>query len=89
MKLLKRHYSIVMWDVLTCDFDPRLTGEACLQLALQLTRRGSIVVFHDSLKARVRVLYALPQYLEILSSNGWMFKPLPMQTKQPLQAIQM
>lgn len=88
MKLLKRHYSIVMWDVLTCDFDSRLTGEACLQLALQLTRKGSIVVFHDSLKAKERVLYALPKYLEILSSDGWVFKALPMQTKQPPQAIQ-
>jgi peptidoglycan/xylan/chitin deacetylase (PgdA/CDA1 family) len=77
LRLLQQHYSVVMWDVLTCDFDQRLTGDDCLQLAVQLTRSGSIVVFHDSIKAKERMLYALPNYLETMSENGWTFSALP------------
>ncbi|MCA6362250.1 MAG: polysaccharide deacetylase family protein [Bacteroidetes bacterium] len=70
---IRKHYKVVMWDVLTCDFDTRLGGDACLNLALLYSRPGSIVVFHDSLKAAPRMLYALPRYLETMLGEGWKF----------------
>ena len=63
-----------MWDVLTCDFDVKLDGETCLQLALEHTRSGSIIVFHDSEKAAPRMLYALPRYIEQMLRDGWKFE---------------
>jgi peptidoglycan/xylan/chitin deacetylase (PgdA/CDA1 family) len=51
-KALKDDYRIIMWSLLTRDFDARLTPGQCLRIALRGTKPGSIVVFHDSLKAR-------------------------------------
>lgn len=70
---IRRHYKVVMWDVLTCDFNTKLEGEACLNLALLYSRPGSIVVFHDSLKAAPRMLHALPRYIETMLQEGWKF----------------
>ena len=51
-KAIQRKYKIVLWDVLTYDFDKDWSGEDCLQTALKYSREGSIVVFHDSEKAK-------------------------------------
>ncbi len=59
--VLKRDYRIVMWDVLSGDFDTDLDGEACLRNVLTNVRPGSIVVFHDSLKSERNLRYALPR----------------------------
>lgn len=71
---LKQRYRIVMWDVLSGDYDPNITPEQCLQNVLDNVRPGSIILFHDSLKAEERMRYALPKVLEKLSAEGWRFE---------------
>lgn len=66
----------VMWDVLSGDFDPKLTPEKCYQNVIKNTRNGSIIVFHDSLKAWDRMEYALPKSIEYLLQQGYQFKTL-------------
>lgn len=65
-----------MWDVLSGDFDVNLSPEKCLQNVLKHTQNGSIVVFHDSLKAYERLEYVLPRVMEVWSKEGYEFKPL-------------
>ena len=73
---LQRHYRIIMWDVLSGDFDTSLSPEQCYHNVLENTNKGSIVVFHDSLKAADRMKYALPRVLEHFSALGYSFKGL-------------
>jgi peptidoglycan-N-acetylglucosamine deacetylase len=73
---IRDHYQVVMWEVLTYDFDARLPSETCLAQALRHTRPGSIVVFHDSLKASGHLKYVLPRYLAHLASQGYRFETL-------------
>lgn len=73
---LQRHYTIVMWDVLSGDFDTNITGEQCFQNVLRGTKDGSIIVFHDSIKARPRLEYVLPRVLEHYSKLGYKFETL-------------
>ncbi|MXV17113.1 polysaccharide deacetylase family protein [Hufsiella ginkgonis] len=68
-----RKLEIVMWDVLSGDFDVNLLPSACLQNVLKHTENGSIVVFHDSLKAFDRLEYTLPRALEVWSEKGYTF----------------
>ena len=75
--VLKKH-RIIMWDVLTGDFSAQLTPETCLKKSIQYTRPGSIILFHDSLKASKNMQYALPGFLEHFSRKGFSFEALPM-----------
>ncbi len=75
-KLSKEH-RIVMWDVLSGDFDQRLDGAYCAEQVIRYSVPGSIVLFHDSQKARERVELALPQVLEHFHRKGYSFFPLP------------
>jgi peptidoglycan/xylan/chitin deacetylase (PgdA/CDA1 family) len=74
---LKKQYKIVMWDVLTFDFDLKVSKEHVLGNVLKNATPGSIIVFHDSLKAKEKVLYALPKVLEYYSKLGFTFEALP------------
>ena len=76
-KALKSHYTIVMWDVLSYDFDTTVTREQCLQNVIQHTRNGSIIVFHDSVKAADKMLFVLPQVLKYFSEAGYTFETIP------------
>jgi peptidoglycan/xylan/chitin deacetylase (PgdA/CDA1 family) len=79
IKLLKKHnfnLKIIMWDVLSCDFDTQLSPEKCLQNVLKYTQPGSIIVFHDSLKAFDRLQYVLPKAMEVWSKEGYKFSGL-------------
>jgi len=67
---------IVMWSVLSGDFDITLKPEKCLENVLKSTGSGDIVVFHDSLKAFDRLQYVLPRAMEIWSKEGFEFKAL-------------
>lgn len=73
---LKTDYRIVMWDVLSGDFDQRLNEHICLEKAIRYTQNGSIVVFHDSQKAKKNLYYALPRYLSHFSEQGFRFEKL-------------
>jgi peptidoglycan/xylan/chitin deacetylase (PgdA/CDA1 family) len=68
--------NIVMWDVLSGDFDTRITGEQCAQNVMQHAGPGSIIVFHDSAKAMDRLRIALPKVLQHFSDLGYQFKAL-------------
>ena len=67
---------IIMWDVLSGDFDTTLSPEDCLKNVLQATKAGSIIVFHDSEKAWERLQYTLPVFLEHCKKQGWKMKKL-------------
>ena len=70
-KLRKLGYKIIMWDVLSADFDNEITPEKCLQNVLSNVKSGSIIVFHDSQKASKNLKYVLPKTLEFLSKNNF------------------
>jgi peptidoglycan-N-acetylglucosamine deacetylase len=70
-------YQIVMWDVLTSDYSQSLSPEKCLAGSIKATRAGSIIVFHDSLKAEKNMTYALPRYLNHFKEQGYTFSTLP------------
>ncbi|MBI9032903.1 MAG: polysaccharide deacetylase family protein [Bacteroidales bacterium] len=76
LKILKQQYHIIMWSVLTYDWDSKLSGEQCLSTAIQSSKAGSIVVFHDSLKAKKNMLYALPRFLEHFTEQDYQFFPI-------------
>ena len=70
---LRKDYKIIMWSALTGDYDKNLSGVLCLANAINNTRPGAIIVFHDSLKASERMEYALPQYIEYCLEQGYTF----------------
>lgn len=72
-KLRKLGYKIIMWDVLTADFDQRISPEKCLENAIEKVASGSIIVFHDSVKASKNLKFALPKTIEILKEKGFVF----------------
>ncbi|HVW16480.1 MAG TPA: polysaccharide deacetylase family protein [Mucilaginibacter sp.] len=76
LRKAKSELQIVMWDVLSGDFDQKLSPEACLQNVLKHTRPGSIIVFHDSLKAFDRLEYVLPRAMDEWRKRGWGFASL-------------
>jgi peptidoglycan/xylan/chitin deacetylase (PgdA/CDA1 family) len=67
---------IVMWDVLSADFDAALSPEQCVELVLKNATAGSVIVFHDSEKAAPNLQFALPKVLEALSRRKYVFKRL-------------
>lgn len=75
-KEIAKTHRIVMWDVVTRDYSKRLEGEAVLANVKRYTRNGSILVFHDSLKAERNLKYALPKAIEWLIENGYSFELL-------------
>ncbi len=69
--LLDQGYRIIMWDVLSADFDKNISPEKCLQNLTKNVTSGSIVVFHDSLKSFKNLEYALPRFLNFLNENNY------------------
>ncbi len=69
---------IIMWDVLSGDFDLKLTGEDCAKNVIKNTQPGSIIVFHDSQKSWERMSVALPIVLAYFSNLGYRLEALPM-----------
>ncbi len=76
---LKKKYAIIMWDVLSGDFDLQLTPDQCAHNVTANASDGSIIVFHDSEKAKERVLNALPKVLHYFKNKGYAFSALPLQ----------
>lgn len=75
-RLLKNHYNIVMYDLVTRDYNRKLTGERVFNNVKRYARNGSIIVFHDSLKAEANMKYALPRSIEWLKEQGYEFSQL-------------
>lgn len=70
-------YRIIMWDVLSGDFDPSVSPACCAENVLKHTNNGSIVVFHDSQKAWEKMKFALPLVIEHFSKAGYGFSVIP------------
>ena len=70
-KLMELGYKIIMWDVLSADFDSSITPEKCLNNVISNVESGSIIVFHDSVKGFKNLEYVLPKTLEFLKQNGY------------------
>ncbi|NDK55983.1 polysaccharide deacetylase family protein [Pontibacter fetidus] len=73
---LRTTYELIMWDVLTNDYDATLQPDQCLKQSIAKTQPGSIIVFHDSLKAERNMRYALPRFLEHFAGLGYTFETL-------------
>lgn len=69
-------FKIVMWDVLSFDFNKNLSPEKCLRKTVNVVRDGSIIVFHDSLKAERNMMYAFPRLVDHFLEKGFQFKKL-------------
>lgn len=76
IRLLKPEFTIIMWDVLSGDFDVNLSPDECLQNVTKNTVRGSVIVFHDSEKAFPRLRYALPKALEFFANKNYVMKAI-------------
>jgi peptidoglycan/xylan/chitin deacetylase (PgdA/CDA1 family) len=76
IQFLQRHYQIIMWDVLSGDFDKDISPEDCTRNVIEHAEPGSIVVFHDSLKAETNLRYTLPIVLKHFTENGYSFSAL-------------
>ncbi|AWH83999.1 polysaccharide deacetylase family protein [Flavobacterium album] len=72
-EVLKMGYKIVMWDVLSADFDQSISPEKCLHNVVRNTTDGSVIIFHDSIKANINMRYALPKAIEYLKEKGFRF----------------
>ncbi|WP_353776855.1 polysaccharide deacetylase family protein [Winogradskyella sp. 3972H.M.0a.05] len=75
-KLQKLGYKIMMWDVLSFDWSKEVSEIQCLENVISNATSGSIVVFHDSLKAKDNLEFALPKVLEYYSKEGYSFKAI-------------
>ena len=73
--LLKRNYRIVMWDVISYDYES-ITPQQCLANVLRNAREGSIILFHDNSKAENNLKMTLPQVLQHFKLRGFQFKTL-------------
>lgn len=73
IRKLKKNYKIIMWDVLSADYEKFLSKENCLNGSIRATRSGSIVLFHDHLKTFDKIQYVLPRYMEHFHNQGYRF----------------
>jgi len=70
---LRKKYRIILWDVISCDYDASLSPQQCIANVMDFVRDGSIITFHDSQKARNNVLEALPRVIQQLKQRGYSF----------------
>lgn len=75
-EIRKKGFKIIMWDVLSADFDNTISAEKCLENVVRNITNGSIIVFHDSLKGQERLMYVLPKILEYYTKKGYEFKAI-------------
>ena len=76
IKRLKKDFEIIMWSVLTYDFRKKTSPEKCLQNSFKGLKNGSIVVFHDNIKAEKNLFYALPRFIKTAKEKGLKFNVL-------------
>ena len=74
--LSKFNYKVIMWSVLSGDFDHEITSDQCLKNVINNANNGDIIVFHDSEKAYDKLQVVLPKTLEVLSEKGYSFKKI-------------
>lgn len=74
--LQNQGYKIIMWNILSKDWDQKTSPEQCFQNVIQNAQQGSIIVFHDSIKAAINLKYALPKVLEYYTEKGYTFEKI-------------
>ncbi|MBL0097536.1 MAG: polysaccharide deacetylase family protein [Bacteroidetes bacterium] len=74
---LRKRYRIIMWDVITGDFDEKVSAKQLEKNVIDHAKNGSIIVFHDSVKAGPRMLEVLPKVLRFYSEGGYVFRSFP------------
>jgi len=73
---LRKKYRIIMWDVISCDYDERVPAEQVYHNVIENVRPGSVVVFHDSRKAAANLLTTLPRVLLNIRERGYVFNTI-------------
>lgn len=76
-RILKKKFRIIMWDLITCDYDSRLKPEKIFRNITEFVRPGSILTFHDSIKAEPNLTEVLPQAIRWLKEQGYRFEAIP------------
>lgn len=71
-----KDYKIIMWDVISADFDTKISAEDCYQNIIKNVRAGSILVFHDNVKAKPRLHGSLERVITFLLEEGYKCKPI-------------
>lgn len=74
---LKTRYRIIMWDLISCDYDKSLTPEKVYRNVIDFVRPGSIITFHDSEKAKVNIMETLPGVIRWMKAQGYRFEAIP------------
>jgi peptidoglycan/xylan/chitin deacetylase (PgdA/CDA1 family) len=74
---LKTRYKIIMWDLISCDYDRSIKPEKVYRNVVDYVRPGSIVTFHDSEKAKVNIMKALPEAIRWMKEQGYRFEAIP------------
>lgn len=75
-ELIKKEVKIILWDILSGDFDAKLSKEKSLENCVKHSKNGSIIVFHDSVKAAEKLKYVLPQVLTHFNDKGFVFEKI-------------
>lgn len=76
LKKIKKDYKIIMWDVLSRDYDKKISNEECLSNVIDYAESGSIIVFHDTPDAEGNLKYVLPKVLKYYSDKGFVFNSI-------------
>lgn len=76
-KFLKNKFRIIMWDLISCDYDRRIKPEKVLKNVTDFVRPGSIITFHDSIKAKNNLMKALPFSIKWMKEQGYRFEAIP------------
>ena len=79
---LKANKKIIMWDILSGDFDQTITKEKCLANVMDNYTAGSVIVFHDNIKAQEKLQFVLPLFLEHLAQQGFVSSHISVQVEE-------
>jgi peptidoglycan-N-acetylglucosamine deacetylase len=82
-QMIVQKYILVMWDVVSCDYDTNNSPDDCLNNVIDFVKDGSIITFHDSVKAKRNVLEALPKTIDYLLKEGYRFEKIEFPQKEP------
>jgi len=78
-QFLKSRYRIIMWDIVSCDYDTRIKPEKVLRNVKNFVRPGSVITFHDSIKAENNLKHSLPEAIRWMKEQGYRFEAIPYQ----------
>jgi len=76
LRLLRKQYTVVLWDLITRDYNSLLKPEFIMSNIRKMSRNGSVIVFHDSIKAQKNLFAVLPQAIEFWQQEGYKFEVL-------------